>query len=339
MATRHDVRVVCQGNERRETVTLEHNKKTSLEWTFGGSQAAVRCDLPGNTIYVDGRPAGSDLVQVWLNEGSHTVTCKVPGYSDANRTVRAATGVSINETLTPYKEPGTLVVTCVPGDASITVGGVLKPRAENGAVTVMLPPGTYEVTCVKPGYQSDSATASVEPRTTTSKSLVVEKSSEFFIDIGVGGAGYMKGPDKGAFGVVLDLGLRILSRVRIGVAGRLSFVPTKGAPDKTADTSDVRIDGHVLGLLGVAIVKGRSFGWTLDGLAGYAFTEERCVAWDGTSSDAKCTQHEDVPNSAAVGLQSALSIPISRYHMYLGPSLLWSADSGSAIGGELGMRF
>jgi hypothetical protein len=104
VATRHDVRVTCQGTERRETVALEHNKKTALEWTFGGSQADIRCAEPGNLILVDGEPVGSDAVKTWLNEGTHTVSCEVSGFRSAEQTVRATTGVPIDVTLTPHKE-------------------------------------------------------------------------------------------------------------------------------------------------------------------------------------------------------------------------------------------
>ncbi len=122
------------------------------------SQLHLKFNPPDSRVYVNGSPislSSSGQATLSVLPGNYYVNATLSGYHSFSNlfTVNSNRAYFVNVTLTPLLRYGYLTGTVYPGNATVSVGGIIIP-VHDGRYTESLSPGTYYVSASSFGYFS-----------------------------------------------------------------------------------------------------------------------------------------------------------------------------------------
>ncbi|GAA6741896.1 PEGA domain-containing protein [Thermus oshimai] len=107
----------------------------------------------GAEVYLDGRLVGRTPLRLSLRAGSYELLLQAPGYAayQARLEVRPGETLRLSADLLPLQATLELYLNA---EARVFLNGEEVGRAQGGYLRLQVPPGTYELTLVAPGYRT-----------------------------------------------------------------------------------------------------------------------------------------------------------------------------------------
>lgn len=144
-------------------VTKRPPGRTQRPESLPGATLTIIVDPPDSIILINDEVVNyrDDNGAVTLNAGSYTVKARKAGYADAASSVILTPGQTKAVELSLSPLPGTLNITTDVNGAQINISGV--GTYDRAVSNLSIPPGQYEATITKPGYETIVRQVTVRP--------------------------------------------------------------------------------------------------------------------------------------------------------------------------------